>query len=188
MNAPTPTVPAIVRALGFDNWPDRAPSGQPFAWSDPAYVMDKLIAYLRAENHLNADGLTVAQLAERFAAEWCNDFTGEEARAVLRLIQLGKGEMRISLAHVPIRERLARRQPLPLDPATLAAAVAYFRANPEQSAVYVTYAGKCIADRELNAQCATRIGALVSISTDGFPIHVSRGHRDIAAQLSPVTP
>lgn len=135
-----------------------------------------------AENHLNADGLTVAQLAERFAAEWCNDFTGEEARAVLR--QLGKGEMRISL----IRERLARRQPLPLDPATLAAAVAYFRANPEQSAVYVTYAGKCIAERELNAQCATRIGALVSISTDGFPIHVSRGHRDIAAQLSPVTP
>ena len=81
-------------------------------------------------------------------------------------------------------EKIRLREPVALDPQTLAAAVTYLRANPQEPAVYVRWDNQCIGEADMLGKCRTRTGQLVSIATDGIPIRVSRGHRHVAAALA----
>jgi hypothetical protein len=83
-----------------------------------------------------------------------------------------------------IHECLALREPVALGSDTLNASVAYFRANPEESAVYVRWDNKCIPEAEMLRKCGfSRTAQLVSIATDGIPMRVSRKHKHVAAAL-----
>ena len=81
-------------------------------------------------------------------------------------------------------ERIRQREPVKLDPATLRAAADYFRANPNETAVYVRWDNQTIPVDVMLRKCKSRVGQLVSISTDGIPMYVSRQHKHVAAALA----
>lgn len=98
----------------------------------------------------------------------------------------------------PIFHRLNEREPVALRPETQAAAVAYFKANPDEKLVYVRWDGQCISEADMLGKTAVRyvgegenmkaygggyVNSLVSIATDGIPMPVGRRSKVIAAAL-----
>ncbi len=83
-----------------------------------------------------------------------------------------------------IRERKRQEGSLPrLSDDKLTLIVDAFRANPSWADVYLCHDGRVLGGEEFRSKMTSRAEQLLSISQDGFPANVGRGHSQVEGIL-----